>query len=85
MRKEVSFFTERRCGSMCKKVTYTVQRMYGNGSCIIWEHLNGAPVNEYTAFDRGNTFTLYPNRRLMPSPLELKKREISIYETRRAF
>lgn len=70
---------------MCKKVTYTVQRMYGNGSCIIWEHLNGAPVNEYTAFDRGNTFTLYPNRRLMPSPLELKKREISIYETRRAF
>jgi hypothetical protein len=76
-------------GSMCdlnkKKLSYTVQERKANGSFIIWEHEDGCAVNEYIAYDRGQTFTLYPRRKLMPSTVPLRKQTISIFDTRRAY
>ena len=69
------------------RITYTVRGTDPNkvGCYIIWEHQDGAAVNEYTAYDRGERFVLYPRRKIIPSTVELKKQTISIYNTRRAF
>lgn len=70
-----------------KRITYTVRGICSmkKNTYIIWEHVDGSPVNEYEGFDRGHEFTLYPKRRLMPSPIELKKKTVGIRETKRAF
>lgn len=69
------------------RITYTVRGIdkNRNGCYIIWEHQDGEAVNEYTAYDRGEAFVLYPLRKIIPSTVELKKQTISIYDTRRAF
>ena len=48
---------------------------------------DGFAVNEYYGYDSGKTtFTLYPNRRLIPSTKELRaKHTISIFDMRREF
>lgn len=72
---------------MADKITYTVRGMGREkvGTFIVWEHLNGSPVNEYTAYDRGDSFILYPKQRMMPSKVDLKKKTVLLRETRRAF
>ncbi len=69
------------------RITYTVRGTdpKRNGCYIVWEHQDGAAVNEYTAYDKGENFVLYPRRKIIPSTIELKKQTISIFDTRRAF
>lgn len=67
-----------------KVISYTVRQAM-NSSYLIWEHQNGSPVNEYTAFMRGDQFVLYPKRRIIPSTIDLNKKTISIFQTRRAY
>lgn len=69
------------------RITYTVRGPdpKRNGCYIVWEHQDGAAVNEYTAYDRGQNFVLYPRRKLIPSTVELKKQTINIFNTRRDF
>ena len=68
-------------------VTYTVRGMDRNrhGCYIVWEHLDGCAVNEYTAYDKGDEFVLYPRTKLMASSLSMKKKTIGIREAKRAF
>lgn len=73
------------CENDAKKVTYKVMRVLTNRSYIVWEHQYGAAVNEYVAYGRGDNLILYPKRKLIPSSLALKKRTISIHDTKRGF
>lgn len=70
-----------------KRITYTVRGIHSvkKNTYIIWEHVDGCAVNEYEGFDRGHEFTLYPKRRLIPNPVELKKKTIGLRDTKRAF
>lgn len=68
-------------------VTYTVRGMDRSrpGCYIVWEHLDGCSVNEYTAYDRGDEFVLYPRTKLMASTLTMTKKTIGLREAKRAF
>ena len=70
-----------------ERVTYTVRGIdrKRNGCYIVWEHLDGAAVNEYTAYDKGNEFVLYPRTKLMASKLTMTKKTIGIRDAKRAF
>lgn len=70
-----------------QKITYKVMRCLPTStpSYIVWEYQDAAAVNEYIAFKRGDSFHLYPNRKLIPSTVTMEKRTISIFDTRRAF
>ena len=70
-----------------RNVTYTVRGIFKMraGCYVVWEHLDGAPVNQYTAYERGNEFVLYPYCKLMPSSLEMTKKTIGMREAKRAF
>ena len=69
---------------MAEKVSYTVRQVQ-NDRYLIWEHHNETPMNEYVAFLRNDQFVLYPKRRINPSTIDLKKKTISIFQTRRAY
>jgi len=57
-----------------------------NGSrFIVWEYVNGFPVNEYTGYDCKTYLVLYPRRRLIPSTTEMTKRKVDLMKTRREF
>lgn len=51
-----------------------------DGSSIVLEKSNGAPINEYRAFWRGNVGTLYPIRRIVANN-KFYKKKISIFDT----
>ena len=68
-------------------VTYTVRGIskVRAGGYVVWEHLDGAAVNQYTAYEQGNEFVLYPYCKLMPSTIEMKKKTIAMNQAKRAF
>ena len=66
-------------------LTYTVIRIDARGIYTVWEHDNGAPVNEYKGYERGGLLKLYPIRKLMPSSVLLGKKEISLQNTKKGF
>ena len=68
-----------------RKLTYTVTNINVRGVYTVWEHEDGAPVNEYKGYERGGLLKLYPIRKLMPSTVLLGKKEISIQNTQRGF
>ena len=54
---------------------------------IVEERVNGHTVNIYTGYDTGTHLKLYPkkNGKIMPSTVPYEKKEISIFDTRRAY
>lgn len=79
------------CRSSAKaNVTYKVMRCLGTypSSYVVWEYQDNAAVNEYIAYEKRrqkDTLVLYPNRKLIPSSLALKKQEIGIRQTKRGY
>lgn len=58
----------------------------GRGNAyIVQEYYGRNAVNEYTGYDNGGHFTLYPRRRLYPSPVEITKKNVSIRDIKRDF
>lgn len=73
-----------------EKVTYMVMGFFRekpgeNPPALIHECLNGNPVNSYIGYDRQDMFHLYPQGRIIPSVVELKKKVIRVQDTKRGF
>lgn len=52
---------------------------------IVEERVNGHVVHIYTAYDKGMYLVLYPRVKVMPSNVPYTKKNVSIYDTRRAY
>jgi hypothetical protein len=74
-----------------EKVTYRIIKFLNNRPgehcpALIEECLDGFPVNIYTGYDRGDgLWILFPNRKLMPSVVDLKKKTIGYSDANRAY
>ena len=70
-------------------ITYAVTKFVNGGKSTVVQELDGFPVNEYDAYENGSFhnayFTLYPNRRIIPSTVPLVKHTVKLSDTRRKY
>ena len=56
-----------------------------SGAYVVQEYYGRNAVNEYIGYDNGECLTLYPRRRLYPSPLEIRKHTVHVRNIKRDY
>ena len=66
------------------KPRYYIRSYDAQKNCYnIIEYRGGLAVNEYSGYYKGNYFSLYPKRRIAPSCVDLKRKDVSIFEIKK--
>lgn len=74
-------------GGEAKEITYRNKGVLPGRSTayVIQEYYGRNAVNEYLGYGSGDYLTLYPRKRLYPSPLEIRKHNVHVRDIERDY
>lgn len=66
------------------KLRYSIRGYDAQKNCYnIIEYNGSIAVNEYSGYYKGNYFSLYPKRRIAPSRVDIKRKDVSIFKIKK--